>query len=189
LSSTTRNSYLAAHTWITWNSTTSTASFTFANYVTDGIGTRTKTLPAFDAFFDAASSSFTGEDMTQSPEVQEFGVNGSSITNARHFTNFSDEYVDNTSISNNEQTIVNMMNPMYYFGQKNSSSAQYWFIRDGSIATDSSAMEMVDLATKAENLFGSSHVTFLEYWDGGHAVNEDPNTFINWLAGVTGYVD
>jgi hypothetical protein len=182
LSSSALSSYLSSHTWITWDSSTSAASFTFADYVSY-IG-RGKGLPAFDAFFNV-SSTFTGENTSETAEVSEFG---DSTTDARHFTNFSLQYTESDSsatISSDLQTIVNMMNPMYFIGLKNSSAAQYWFIRDGSIATDTSCMVIIDLATSLENLLGSSHVNAWEYWDGGHNVNEDPDAFISWIASIT----
>jgi uncharacterized protein (TIGR03437 family) len=173
LSSSALTSYLSQHTWITWSG--STASFAFADYVSY-IG-RSKGLPAFDAF-----------DLT-SPNTENYEF-GDSTTNAKHFTHFSlqndaSNPDPTATIPSDEQTIVNMMNPMYFIGIKNSSIAQYWFIRDGAKATDTSCMVIIDLATSLENLLGSSHVNTWEYWDGGHAVNLDPDAFIAWVAGFT----
>jgi uncharacterized protein (TIGR03437 family) len=168
LSSSALSTYLSQHTWMAW--VNNTASFRFEDYVAY-IG-RMKGLPAFDSF-----------DLS-SPETIEFG---DATTNARHFTDYSLRYTtgnSNAAISGDLRTIVNMMNPMHFIGQKNSSIAQYWFIRDGSKATDTSSMVIVDLATSLENLLGESHVNAWEYWDGGHAVNQDPDALMVWLAGV-----
>jgi hypothetical protein len=178
------STYLASRTWITWNASTSTASFTFGDYA-NYIG-RGKSVPAFDAFFDLAADAATYTDVntTLTPEVQEFG---SATANAQHFTDFSLQTTsaDPTAvISADMQTTVNMMNPMYFIGAKNPSIAGYWFIRDGAKATDTSAVVIVDLATSLENLLGSSHVDAWEYWDGGHAVNLDPDKFMAWVASI-----
>ena len=71
---------------------------------------------------------------------------------------------------------------MYFIGLKKSSIAKYWFIRDGANATDTSCIVIVDLATSLENLLGSAHVNAAEYWEGGPAVNLDPDVFFSWIA-------
>jgi hypothetical protein len=117
-------------------------------------------------------------------EVQEFG---SATVNAQHFTSFSLQTTSGNAaatISADMQTTANMMNPMYFIGVKNPAIAQYWFIRDGAKATDTSAVVIVDLATSLENLLGSTHVNAAEYWEGGHAVNLDPDKFMTWIASV-----
>lgn len=42
----------------------------------------------------------------------------------------------------------------------------------------------MDLATSLENLLGASRVNAWEYWEGGHAVNEDPDLFMSWVADI-----
>jgi acetyl esterase/lipase len=183
LSSTALSSYLSSHTWITWNSSTGEASFSYSDYV-NYIG-RSKGLPAFDAFFDIATTTFTGENTSYTFEVREFG---DSTTKARHFTNFSLQYTSgdpSATISSDLQTIVNMMNPMYFVGQKNSGCADYWWIRHGTKDTDTSRMVYIDLGTSLENL--NKTVNTWLYWDAGHGVNEDPEEFIAWIGNITGY--
>ncbi len=72
------------------------------------------------------------------------------------------------------QTLLNMMNPMYFLMNGISSGdtsgiAKHWYIRDGSIATDTSAYIIFDLATAAENLRGTGYV------------NADPGGFSTWV--------
>ncbi len=180
--------------------TSAACTFTFANYVSNSIGTRGKGAPAFDSFFDITSSNtyYDTEVNTEcQPETLEFGnPTGSTSTysgtncdtgSPRHFTNFSSQAMDSTDISSSMQTIVNMMNPMYYLMKANSSGdssgvAKYWYIRDGSIATDTSAYIIVNLATAAENLLGTSHVNAWEDWGEGHNVNADPSGFSTWVS-------
>jgi len=175
-----------------------TCTFTFANYLTNSIGTRGKSAPAFDAFFDISSSSSyydTVVNTTCPAETLEFG-NASGSTSSysgtncdtgspRHFTNFTNEAMDSADISTSMQTIVDMMNPMYFLTNAISSSdtsgvAKYWYIRDGTIATDTSAYIIVDLATTVENLLGTSYVNSWEDWGEGHNVNADPSGFSTW---------
>ncbi len=188
LSSSSRSSYLSSNSWITWNG--STATFTFSDYL-NHISSRGKGVPAFDSFFD--SSSYSNVNTSETAEVVEFG---DTTTDARHFTNFSLQKTTGDSsetISDDLQTVVNMMNPMYYImdcidnGSDSTGVAQYWYIRDGSVATDTSAMIIVDLATAAENLLGEDHVNAGEDWDKGHNVNTDPEGFITWVGDITGY--
>jgi acetyl esterase/lipase len=179
--------------------TSSACTFTFANYLTNSIGTRGKSAPAFDAFFDISSSSSyydTVVNTTCPAETLEFG-NASGSTSSysgtncntgspRHFTDFTSEAMDSTDISSSIQTTVNMMNPMYYLMNAISSSdssgvAKYWYIRDGSIATDTSAYIIVNLATAAENLLGTGYVNASEDWGKGHNVNADPGGFSTWV--------
>ncbi len=179
--------------------TSSACTFTFANYVDGSIGTRGKGVPAFDSFFDITSSNaYYGTEVNTAcqPETLEFGnptgtttYSGSNCSGGspRHFTNFSSEAMDSTAISSSMQTTVNMMNPMYYLmnaisGGDTSGVASYWYVRDGTIATDTSAYIIVDLATAAENLLGTSKVNAWEDWGEGHNVNADPGGFSTWVS-------
>jgi hypothetical protein len=181
-------------------------TFAFSDYVANSIGSRGKSVPAFDSFFDLTSSSpYYGTVVNTSctAELLEFGSPtgavdsscsssggppGSSSGSPRHFTNFSSQTVDGTAISSNLQTTVNLMNPMYYImnalaSADSSGVAKYWYIRDGTIATDTSAYVIVDLATAVENLWDTSHVNAWEDWGEGHNVEVDPSGFSAWVTG------
>ncbi|MGO8758147.1 MAG: Ig-like domain repeat protein [Terracidiphilus sp.] len=188
-----------------------TCTFTFSAYVSGVFGSRgaVKEMPAFDSFFDLSSSSpdystietnTTDLNTTCPAEVLEFGnptgtastVSGCTSGSPRHFTNFSSEAMDGTDISSSMQTIVNMMNPMYFLMNDIANSdttdpAQYWYIRDGTKAPDTSAYVIIDLATAAENLLGTSHVNAWEDWGEGHNVetdssgNQTGSTFMTWV--------
>ena len=166
LSASSLTSYLSGHTWITWSN--NTAAFTYTNFAAY-IG-RSKSLPAFDAF-DLSTA-----------ECIEFG---NTTTNARHFTDFSLQYASGNSavtVDTNLQTVVNMMNPMYFIGLTNSGCAKYWWVRHGTKDTDTSRMVIIDLAASLENQ-GKSVDTWL-YWDGAHGANDDPGRFVNWMGDV-----
>jgi acetyl esterase/lipase len=169
LTTETRDTYLSSQPWITWSN--NSASFTFEDYVAY-IG-RSKKLPAFDAFDLSA---------------WENNLFGNSTTNARHFTNFSlrqDSGEPSAEIDSEMQTIVNMMNPMYFIQQNNSDCAQYWFIRTGTKDTDGAHTIFGNLATILENR--GKDVNASLYWDGGHGVNQDPEAFVAWVSQITGY--
>lgn len=175
-----------------------TCSFTFANYIANSVGTRGKSAPAFDSFFDITSSSTyydTAVNTTCAAETLEFGdptgttstYSGSNCTSGspRHFTNFSSDAMTGSDLSSSMQTLVNIMNPMYFItnGITNSSTtgiAKYWYIRDGTIATDTSAYIIINLATGVENLYGTSSVNSFEDWGEGHNVETDPSGFSSW---------
>ena len=173
--------------------------FTFANYVSNSIGTRGKSAPAFDAFFDITSSSsyYSTVVNTSCPaETLEFGnpdgstssYSGSNCDTGspRHFTDFSNEAMEGSDISSSMQTTVDMMNPMYFImagisSGSTSGIAKYWYVRDGSIATDTSAYVIIDLATSLDNLLGTGYVNAWEDWGEGHNVNADPSGFSSWV--------
>jgi len=113
---------------------------------------------------------------------------GNSTTNARHFTNFSlqqDSGGPIAEIDGELQTIVNMMNPMYFIQQNNTDCAQDWFIRTGTKDRDTAHTIFGNLATILEN--NGKDVNASLYWDGGHAVNQDPEAFVEWVSEITGY--
>lgn len=199
LSSTARSSYLSSNSWITYTaasgSTTASATFTFSDYVKSGIGSRAKAVPAFDSFY-GYSSALSCENTSETAEINEFG-DGSSSSAYAHFTNFSSEATGGSAISSSQQTRVNMMNPMYFIttnltnlaasGSTVADVSKFWYIRDGSIATDTSAYVIMDLSTGLETLFGTYEssstwsVNAWENWGQGHNVNADPWDMITWV--------
>jgi hypothetical protein len=105
-----RTGYLAVNPWIAWDG--DSASFSFKDYVAH-VG-RQKSLPANDVF-----------DLSGSKTI----LFGNETTNARHFTNFALRKTTgdpNATVDNELQAVVNMMNPLYFIGQKNPGCTQYW---------------------------------------------------------------
>ena len=134
---------------------------------------RSKSAPAFDTL-----------DLSAAENI-EFG---DSTTNARHFTNYSLQKSSGDSsatVSSDVQTVVNMMNPMYFLANGDSTSAQHWFLRVGTSDTDTSPVIVGNLAAALQNKDYS--VDALMYWDAEHGANDDPANFIAWIAKVTGY--
>jgi hypothetical protein len=169
LPDTERASYLANNKWITWAN--NTASFTFADLAAHA--GRMKGLPAFDDF-----------PMVMAEPI-EFG---NATTNARHFTNFSLRHTSgnpSAEIDDDLKTIVNLMNPMYFIGRKNSGCANHWWIRNGTCDNHASITIWINLAVSLENL--NKNVNTFLFWDGGHGANEDPEDMVAWIGKITGY--
>jgi hypothetical protein len=164
-----RKEYLTKNQWIMW--TDSGASFAFSDYVTH-VG-RMKLLPAFDDF-----------DMKQ-PEPILFG---NKNVNARHFTGFSLQQASGDKgarIDSELQTIVDMMNAMYFIRRNSRGCAQYWWIRHGTRDNHTSLTVITNLAISLENI--KKNVNAWLYWDAGHGADEDPEDFIAWIGKITGF--
>jgi hypothetical protein len=165
----TRQEYLAANRWMAWSE--KGATFTFADYVAH-VG-RMKGLPAFDDF------------AMRQPEPNEFG---NKTTDSRHFTNFSLRHATgnpNARIDDDLQTVVNLMNPMYFIGLGNRGMANHWWIRMGTSDAHTSLTVVGNLAASLENR--RKNVNALLYWDAGHGADEDAEDFIAWIAQITGF--
>ena len=165
-----RAEYLAKNPWLKWDG--KTARFSYLEMAAQHI-TRMKSAPAFDGLG------------LRSPESNEFG---DKTTDSRHYTDFSlqqstsqpDAHVDAEL-----QKLVNLMNPMYFTGQKNPDAAQHWWIRHGGIETDSAPTNTVNLALSLEKM--GRDVNAAIYWDAGHCQDLDPQGFIAWIGKITGY--
>ena len=170
LSDAQRAEYLAKNNWLAWDG--KMAKFTYAEYAAEHI-TRMKAAPAFDNF------------NLRSPESNLFG---NRTTDARLYTNFSLQWTTgnpNARIDPDLQQVVNLMNPMFFIGQKNPDVAAHWWIRHGAIETDSAPTNTVNLALSLENLGRDVNVGI--YWEAGHCQDLDPQGFIAWIGRITGY--
>jgi len=165
-----RDTYLEKNTWITWSG--GKATFTWDKFL-EHIGSRIKGVPAFDAFNLSAT---------------ENSVYGDATHNARHFTLYSLRHAtgDPTAqlASDLPQTIA-MMNPLYHLRRKNPSRARYWWIRTGTLDTNTAHTVVGNLAAITTELGDS--VNSAMYWDGGHAVDFDSPDLIDWIGKLTGY--
>ena len=123
--------------------------------------------------------------MTQAEPI-EFG---NETTNAGHFTNFSLQHTSgnkSAKIDSDLQSVVNMMNPMYFIGRNNRGCANYWWIRHGTCDNHTSQTVITNLAISQENR--NKDVNCWLYWDGGHGADEDPEDFIAWIGKITGFI-
>lgn len=69
--------------------------------------------------------------------------------------------------------------------RKNPSRARYWWIRTGTLDTNTAHTVVADPAAVTSGL--GDHVNSAMYWDGGHAVNFDSPDLIAWIGQLTGY--
>jgi len=170
LSASSRSSYLAKNSWVTWSG--GHATFTWAKFL-DHMGSRLKSVPAFDSFTLANAENI------------EFG---DSTTNARHFTLYSLRHATGNARAQLDADLppkINMMNPMYFIERRNPSRAKHWWVRTGTLDNNTSHTIVGNLAAALDNV--GDNVNSSMYWDGGHAVNEDAPEFITWVAKLTGY--
>ncbi|MFJ9250625.1 hypothetical protein [Streptomyces sp. NPDC101776] len=77
------------------------------------------------------------------------------------------------------------MNPMHFIGQRNPGRSRRWWLRTGSLDTNTSHNIVLNLAAKLHGL-GDDVDSYL-YWDGGHAVYEDADAMIDRVNGLTGH--
>jgi len=165
-----RKEYLSKNPWIAWDG--KNASFDFWKYVNARMATRIKGAPAFDDF-----------EMT-TPETILFGT---KTVDARHFTEFSLRHATNNpkaTLDPQLQTLVNMMNPMYFIGQHNPGVAPHWWIRFGGSEGLPETIP-INLAASLENQ--GKDVNAWVYWDAGHCADQDPEGFVVWVGKITGY--
>jgi hypothetical protein len=162
--------YLTKNTWITWSG--GQATFTWDKFL-EHVGNRSKGVPAFDAFDLSAT---------------ENSVYGDATHNARHFTLYSLRHAagnQSAQLDSDLPQTITMMNPMYHLRSKNPSRARYWWIRTGTLDTNTAHTVVGNLASITTKLGDS--VNSALYWDGGHAVNFDSPDLIEWIGKLTGY--
>ncbi len=127
---------------------------------------RQKTPPAFDAL-----------DLS-TPETQLFGT---TSIDKQHFTDFAAEN-STTSKLKADQTIVKMMNPMYYIGSPNTKVAQNWRIRHGSKDKDTGLAISVMLATLLQNKGYNANLELP--WDRPHSGDYDLAELFSWTDSI-----
>lgn len=169
LSSSKRATYLAAHPWISF--TGGKASFTWKDFLAQD--PRKKLAPAFDSLTLANA------------ENQEFGT---SSVNARHFTTYSLRKGTGDTTARLPKDILQLrqlMNPMYFIEHRNAGRSRHWWIRVGTVDSDTSPTIVANLAASLEAL--GDNVNSAMYWDAGHGTNNDSDAFMTWIRRITGY--
>ena len=154
-----RAAYLKAHPQIGWDGE---ARFDWAGFVAH-IGTRKKTLPAFDGF-----------DL----ETGENNLFGQGTEQARPFTAFAAAHKGRELAADIPQKLQ-LMNPMGFLQAKHAGRARHWWLRTGAADTDTSLTILSNLAASAAVLGDAVNLRY--YWDAGHGANEDAEAFIDWM--------
>lgn len=154
---------VAAVPWLTVEDN-QVVALDFEGYVT-AVGRR-KTPPAFDAL-DA-----------KSPENSLFGT---EATDCRHFTKFSQEHSQAGAQLADEKTIK-MLNAMYYVGDDQAYTSQYWRIRQGAFDQETTLAISAMLAGRLVK-----HRCDVDYqvpWETPHAGDYDLEELFDWIDGV-----
>lgn len=139
-------------------------SMDFSGYVKDI--TRMKTAPAFD-------------DLSLcSPENDLFG-NGE--VNCRHFTKYAEE---NSKAGGQmaEDTVIRMMNPMYYIEDDRAEKAKYFRIRHGECDRDTSLAVSAILFAKLREK--GCQADYHSPWGIPHAGDYDLDELFAWIDGI-----
>lgn len=124
---------------------------------------RMKSPPAFDTFDLSA------------PENHLFGT---EAINAQHFTEYSYKN-DPTKGPLAAETIIKMMNPLYYIGTPNTNTSQFWHIRYGTIDNNTSFAIEVIVATLLKNK--GYEVDFELAWNRPHMGDYDLGELFDWM--------
>lgn len=124
---------------------------------------RQKTPPAFD-----------GLDLSN-PENMLFG---NDTVDKQHFTDFA---MKNSSVNATkaDEFIVKLMNPMFYIGQNNTSTAKNWRIRHGEKDKDTGLAISIMLATLLENK--GYNVNLELPWEKPHSGDYDLEELFQWI--------
>ncbi len=130
---------------------------------------RVKKPPAFDAL-DLGSG--------------ENSLFGSSMVDARHFTNFTVSAIASTmtETTSAEKKVVAMMNPLGYIGVQSVTTAKHWRIRQGTLDRDTPLAVPVILATMLKNR--GYAVDFALSWDRSHGGGYDLDELFAWIDGI-----
>jgi hypothetical protein len=104
---------------------------------------------------------------------------GTATIDQQHFTQYGFENSAAPEPSLADAKIVKMMNPTYYIGKKNSTIAQYWRIRHGTIDHHTSLAIPVILATMLEN--NGYDVDFALPWEQDHGGDYDLFSLFAWI--------
>ena len=129
---------------------------------------RSKTPPAFDAL-----------DVSQAENI-EFG---DSTTNAKHFTKFSQTHNTKSGATTADSSIIKLMNPMDYIGQKSTATtAKHFWIRYGETDSNTSVAVPTLLAQKLKN--AGVDVNYHVQWNTGHAGDYDMTNMFKWVDSI-----
>ena len=130
---------------------------------------RMRTPPAFDALdLSAGGNQLFGNDRTDK----------------QHFTDFSSQR-STVKASTADAVVVRMMNPMYYIGQAQTTTARHWRMRHGTKDNYTSLAIPVLLAIYLQNKGFDANLELP--WDRPHSGNYDLDELFKWIDGICKY--
>ena len=191
--------------WISYDSSTNTATITSVGDFVTHCKSASKSVGAFDSLSKSQA------------ENKLFGIDGTTYT--KHFdsimaelltdqsstysslsdwdSSYPSDYTNDLtvvdSLGNTIETRANMYNPMYYLneyydGYETSDVADYFRINSGITQTDTSNVVEMNLYLALLN-YGKT-ATFTTVWNKGHTEAERSgdaeDNFISWIAGIEG---
>lgn len=131
--------------------------------------TRLKAAPAFDSLDLSAG------------ENSEFG---SATINARHFTPWGKKYNTAGKAYQADSKLIHLLNPLYFIGKRDVTTAPHWRIRHGSKDRDTSLVVPAILALCLQQT--GHDVDFAVPWGRGHAGDYDLDELFAWIDTICG---
>ena len=129
-----------------------------------------KTVPAFDSMIEGVNKA--------SGENEEFGDEKGSAVN---FTDFT-AALNSTKVSPEVRQAAQLLNPMSFLEDKDTSVAPHWYIRHGARDRDTAFPIPVNFATKLQNT--GRDVNFLLAWNRPHSGDYALDELFQWLQGI-----
>ena len=201
----TASAYIAAlnsdETWVTYDSSTNTATISSVGDFVTNEKSASKDVPAFDDLDrgQAENNLFGNDDddylhfdstvasllSSNSGTYDDYGDWDSDYIDA-----YADDIAGTDSLGNTMQYRVNMYNPMYYIssyyaGYGTANVAPHWRINTGVEQGDTASTVEVNLKLALEHYSGVDSVSFATVWNEGHTQAERTGSattnFISWV--------
>ena len=129
-----------------------------------------KTVPAFDSMIEGVNEA--------SGENEEFGDETGSRVNFTEFTAAK----NNTELTKGVNLLVDLMNPMNFIDDSQTTVAQHWYIRHGARDRDTSFPVPINFATKLQN--AGKDVNFLLAWNRPHSGDYALDELFAWISQI-----
>lgn len=177
--------------WITYDSTTNTATITSIEAFVKACKNASKNLGAFDQL-DAGQGENTlfGYGDGSGAHFDTMLSDILTTLGSSYASDYTADLSKTNSVGYTAEQRVNMYTPLYYLlqseeGYGTSNVAKYWRIRTGIEQSDTSLTTEVNLALALENYDGVESVDFETVWGQGHTqaerTGDSTTNFIEWV--------
>lgn len=181
--------------WVTYDSSTNTASITSIEDFVKNLKSASKNLGAFDqldggqgenTLFGYGDGSGAHFDATLATILSNLGNDYAS--------DYASDLTKTDSVGNTVDVRINMYTPLYYLlessqGYETSNVAKYWRIRTGINQGDCALSTEMNLALALQNYASVESVDFETVWGQGHTQAErsgnSTDNFISWVEECT----
>lgn len=174
--------------WITYDSSTNTATVTSVEAFVAKCKNASKNVGAFDDL-----SKTQGENILfgyGDGEGAHFdSIMAALLKGTDYEESFTEDLAKTDDQGNTAETRLNMYNPMYYLsdyydGYQTSNVAKFWRIRTGINQSDTALSTEINLALALQN-YGDTDVDFETVWGQGHTqaerTGDSTTNFIEWV--------